>query len=310
MKRLDGVVLIDKPEGITSHDVVRDVRKILNVRRVGHAGTLDPMATGLLVVGIGQGTRLIQFLMAGNKTYRARIRLGAVTDTQDAMGTILEEKDWNSVNEAAVMKEVQKMVGVQDQLPPMFSALKTGGTPLYRLARQGLDVEREARIIHVLKADLLGIQLPYVDLVIECSKGTYIRTLAHDFGMRLGCGAHLAGLRRVASGSFRVEESITLEELKASVMEKREIKSFLGLRDALRETPQLEVETDAARRLEDGVPPTLPAISGEFPPREGDTVALVSDGRLLAVARYQPTRSVENRGDFELLRVFPQNRAA
>jgi len=306
----DGILLIDKPEGLTSHDVVQAVRKIFQVRRVGHAGTLDPMATGLLVVGVGLGTRLIQFLMAEDKSYRARIRLGAITDSQDAMGIVLEERDWAGVTESAVRDQVKEMAGDQAQCPPMYSALKVKGVPLYRLARQGVEVERKTRNIHVSRAQIVGIDLPLVDMVIECSKGTYVRTLAHDLGLRLGCGAHLAGLRRIRSGSFRIDESITLEELKRSVDCGAKIKSFLGLREALRETPQLEVETTAARRLEDGVPPELFSVSGKIPCREGEMVALVNNGRLLAVARFRPTRTLENRGDFELLRVFPHCRAA
>lgn len=305
-----GILLIDKPAGMTSHDVVREVRRILGIRRVGHAGTLDPMATGLLVVGVGLGTRLIQFLMAEDKTYLARVRLGTATDTQDAEGRVVEEKDWRQVGEAAIRSQVRNMVGGQEQRPPMYSALKVNGVPLYRLARKGVEVERRARSISVSRAEITGLDLPDVDLVIECSKGTYVRTLAHDLGSNLGCGAHLAGLRRIRSGSFSVEESVTLEALKRAVGAREEIPAFLGLREALRGTTQLEVERDAARRLEDGIPPDLAAVSGNIPCRDGATVALVNRGRLLAVARFRTSRPQENRGDFELLRVFPQSRAA
>lgn len=210
---LDGVLLIDKPADHTSHDVVARLRGILKMKRIGHAGTLDPMATGLLVMLVGKATRLSQYLMSVEKEYTGTIKLGEVTNTQDAEGEVMETKPVPSLSEADVRAALKGFLGDQYQIPPMFSAIKIGGKPLYKSARAGEEVVREPRFIRVINYDLVRWESPEIDFRVLCTKGTYVRTLAHDLGQRLGCGAHLNALRRIASGSLNVSRAVTLEQL-------------------------------------------------------------------------------------------------
>ncbi len=210
----DGVLLIDKPTDHTSHDVVARIRGILRMTRVGHAGTLDPMATGLLVVLLGKATKLSQFLMSVDKTYSGSVTLGKVTNTQDAEGEVLETRPVPELTEEQVRAALRGMVGDQYQMPPMFSAIKIKGVPLYKSARAGEEVEREPRFIRVKRFELTRWAAPdTLDFVVDCTKGTYVRTLAHDLGQKIGCGAHLSALRRVSSGALRIEKAVTLEAL-------------------------------------------------------------------------------------------------
>ena len=210
----DGVLLIDKPSAHTSHDVVARVRGILRMKRVGHAGTLDPMATGLLVLLLGKATKLSQYLMSVDKTYTGSVKLGQVTNTQDAEGDVLETRPVPELTEDAVRAALRGMVGDQYQTPPMFSAIKIKGVPLYKSARAGEEIEREARFIRVKRFELTRWAAPdTLDFVVDCTKGTYVRTLAHDLGQKLGCGAHLSALRRISSGALNVDRAVTLEAL-------------------------------------------------------------------------------------------------
>lgn len=210
----DGVLLIDKPSAHTSHDVVARVRGILHMKRVGHAGTLDPMATGLLVLLLGKATKLSQYLMSVDKTYTGSVKLGQVTNTQDAEGDVLETRPVPELTEDAVRAGLRGMVGDQYQTPPMFSAIKIKGVPLYKSARAGEEIEREPRFIRVKRFDLTRWAPPdTLDFSVDCTKGTYVRTLAHDLGQKLGCGAHLSALRRISSGALNVDRAVTLEAL-------------------------------------------------------------------------------------------------
>lgn len=212
-KELDGVLLVDKPADHTSHDVVARLRGILRMKRIGHAGTLDPMATGLLVMLVGKATRLSQYLMSTEKEYAGTIELGRVTNTQDAEGEVLETRPVPVLSEADVLAAMNGFLGDQYQTPPMFSAIKIGGKPLYKSARAGEEVEREPRFIRVIRYDLVRWQSPEIDFRVLCTKGTYVRTLAHDLGQRLGCGGHLKALRRTASGALDLSRAVTLEQL-------------------------------------------------------------------------------------------------
>lgn len=212
-REYEGVLLIDKPTDHTSHDVVARVRGILRMKRVGHAGTLDPMATGLLVVLIGKATSLSQYLMSTDKEYTGTITLGAVTNTQDAEGEVLETRPVPVLTEDEVRAALNGFLGDQYQTPPMFSAIKINGKPLYKSARAGVEVEREPRFIRVSQYDLTRWASPELDFVVRSTKGTYVRTLAHDLGQRLGCGAHLSALRRTVSGALHVDRAVTLEQL-------------------------------------------------------------------------------------------------
>ncbi len=210
---LEGVLLIDKPQGITSHDVVDRVRRRLRMKRIGHAGTLDPMATGLLIILVGKATKISQFLMSLDKVYEGTIMLGMETDSHDADGEVIVTKPVPEISEQQMKEYFAGFVGDQYQLPPMYSAKKIDGVPLYKLARKGKTVEREQRFIHVSSFELLRFELPELDFRVACSKGTYVRTIAHDLGQKIGCGAHLNALRRTAIERFEIEDSFTLEEL-------------------------------------------------------------------------------------------------
>ena len=209
----EGILLVDKPRGITSHDVVAKMRRIFHIKKVGHAGTLDPMATGLLLILIGKATKASQYLMSMDKQYTGTIRLGQITDSQDADGEMLEERDIPELLKEKVLAEMKTFIGDQYQTPPMFSAKKINGQKLYKLARQGKTVEREPRVIHISSFVLTDFALPELSFLVGTSKGAYVRTIAHDLGERFGCGGHLNKLRRTAVGQFRVEKSTTIESL-------------------------------------------------------------------------------------------------
>jgi tRNA pseudouridine55 synthase len=223
-KELEGVLLVDKPSEHTSHDVIARLRGKLRMRKIGHAGTLDPMATGLLIVLLGKATRVSQFLISLDKEYEGAIELGRTTDSQDADGQVMETRPVPALSEADVRAAMATFMGDQYQTPPMFSAIKIGGVPLYKKARKGEEVEREPRFIRVMAWDLLGLELPRITFRLRCTKGTYVRTLAHDLGTKLGCGAHLCALRRTATDRFNVSQALTLgqiEELSIPEIEKR-----------------------------------------------------------------------------------------
>lgn len=211
---IDGVLLVDKAPAMTSHDVVAITRRVLNTRKVGHCGTLDPLATGLLIITIGRGTKIQDLLMSEDKEYIGTIRFGQTTSSQDADGEVLEEKPVPDLNLEALEQAFAKFQGDFYQTPPMVSAIKKDGVPLYKLARQGKTVEREPRLVHVYGHQILRIEPPEVDFRVLCSKGFYVRTYAHDIGQLLGCGAHLKALRRTASGKFRVDGVLTVDELR------------------------------------------------------------------------------------------------
>lgn len=211
----EGILLIDKPQGLTSHDVVYRVRRAFGMKRVGHAGTLDPMATGLLILLIGKATKVSQYLMGLNKTYTGTLRLGQTTDSHDAEGTLLEEKPFSGITQEQVLQAMQGLKGDQYQTPPMFSAKKIDGVPLYKHARKGREIERPARFIRVSRFDLTHMALPHVGFEVHCSKGTYIRVLAQDVGQALGCGAHLSALRRTDIAHLSLNNALTLDTLQS-----------------------------------------------------------------------------------------------
>ena len=210
----DGVLLVDKAAGMTSHDVVALVRRRLQIKKVGHCGTLDPIATGLLLLTLGRGTKIQDLLMSEDKEYVGTMKLGITTSTQDRAGDIVEERPVPQLTEADVRGAFEKLCGDFYQMPPMVSAIKQGGVPLYKLARQGKVVEREPRLVHVYRYNIDRIALPEIDFTVVCSKGFYVRTYAHDIGEALGCGAHLQSLRRTKSGRFNVTGAITVDEIK------------------------------------------------------------------------------------------------
>jgi tRNA pseudouridine55 synthase len=210
--QLEGVLLVDKPTGMTSHDVVARLRHRLKIRQIGHAGTLDPLATGLLVMLIGRATKVSQYLMSLDKEYEGVFELGQATDSHDADGEVVETHPVPELDAAALRTVMNGFLGDQYQTPPMFSAKKIKGVPLYKLARKGQEVEREPRFIRVDAFELLDYTPPAVHFRLRSSKGTYVRTIAHDLGRKLGCGAVLTALRRTGSGQFRVTDSAPLAQ--------------------------------------------------------------------------------------------------
>ena len=215
VQEMSGVLLVDKPTDHTSHDVVARLRGKLKMKKIGHAGTLDPMATGLLIMLIGKATRISQYLISLDKVYTGTITLGVVTNSQDAEGEVMETNPVPEFTEEQVRAEIKTFMGDQYQMPPMFSAIKIGGVPLYKKARKGEDVPREPRFIRISEYEMTRLALPEIDFRVHTSKGTYVRTLAHDLGQKLGCGAHLSSLRRIATYQFNVVDALTMDEIQA-----------------------------------------------------------------------------------------------
>lgn len=211
---LDGILLVDKPADMTSHDVVNAVRGMFRIKKVGHGGTLDPSATGLLVLLLGRATKLSDRIMGCDKVYEGIMRLGVSSSTQDAEGELIPGTDPAGLSEVAVRAAMMSLTGDIYQTPPMVSALKKDGVPLYKLARKGVVVEREPRLVHIYRFDLVDFGIPDSRISVKCSKGTYVRTLCHDVGEKLGCGGLLASLRRIASGNFSIDGAIKFAEIK------------------------------------------------------------------------------------------------
>lgn len=223
-----GVLLIDKAPGMTSHDVVAIARRQLNMKKIGHCGTLDPMATGLLMLVINRATKIQDLLMSEDKTYAGTLTLGATTSTQDKEGEIEEEKEVPDFTKEQIVAAFDKYTGDFEQIPPMVSAIKKDGVPLYKLARKGKVVERKPRAVYVKDYQITKVDLPEVDFVVDCSKGFYVRTYAHDIGQDLGCGSHLSALRRTRSGKFTLERAVPVAVLKEASREDL-VNSFISL---------------------------------------------------------------------------------
>lgn len=254
---MDGVLNLRKPAGPTSHGMVDEVRRILARRRVGHAGTLDPMATGVLLVCVGRATRIAEYLMSLPKEYRARVVLGQSTDTEDASGQVVEEREADGVTRDDFERACAMFVGEIEQAAPVFSALKQGGVPMYKLARRGKPVERKVRrvAVHSIVVDSFtpGTRAE-ANIVVNCGSGTYIRSLCADIGRQLDCGAHMGALERTAVGSFRLEDSVTLEELADCVTRGRLHTRMIRCTDALSSIPAAVVDECGARSLGHGQP--------------------------------------------------------
>lgn len=226
---MDGLLLIDKPSGWTSHDVVNKVRRTFRIPKVGHGGTLDPLATGLLVLLLGKATKLSDSVMRGDKGYEGTLLLGRVTDSQDTDGETLSEADSSHVLKENLEAELKALKGESHQLPPMVSAVKINGQRLYKAARKGIEIEREPRLIRIDEIKLLSFDPPFARFEVQCGKGTYIRTIAHDVGQKLGCGACLSALRRTRSGSFSIDQAYPLSQVLAFTPE--EIEKILARTD-------------------------------------------------------------------------------
>jgi tRNA pseudouridine55 synthase len=279
---MDGVLVVDKPAGMTSHDVVDRVREVLETRKVGHGGTLDPDATGVLLIGVGRATRLLSYAQAGRKRYLATARFGVTTSTQDSSGEVLEERPVRLTG-AAIEGALVSLRGEIDQVPPMVSAVRMGGERLYRKARRGEEVERLPRRVTVYSLHLIDFDgFDCATLDVLCSGGTYVRTLIADLGEALGCGAHLEDLRRTQAGSFTEADAVSIDELK--------VEDLRPLVDAVGDLPRLEVDAADAERVAHGQ-----ALDADGAPKEGRFVAVVRDGNLLAVYAREGRRLVADR---------------
>jgi len=294
---LDGVLVINKPAGWTSHDVVARARTLLGMSKVGHTGTLDPAATGVLVLCLGRATRIAEYLMSADKAYRAVLRLGVATDTQDATGTVVGRVAETLPDQAAIAEVMNRFVGRRQQVPPMYSAVKVQGVPLYKAARAGRTVSRSPREFTVRSLEILSIgpmpegtaHLPTLDVTFDvvCSKGTYVRTLCADIGELLGAGGHLASLERRRVGRFCIEEAMSLDEL-AGLADRGAVETRLyTLAAALADLPALHVDRDAVEGLCHGVAvPVSRVVSSEGAWMAGAFVRLLSpDGRLVGIGK-------------------------
>jgi tRNA pseudouridine55 synthase len=251
---LEGVLIVHKEAGWTSHDVVAKIRKLLGAGKVGHAGTLDPSATGVLPILVGRATRIAEYLVNWDKEYRAVMRLGETTDTQDATGRVLVKVDSCEVNEDALQTVIDRFRGVQQQLPPMYSAVKVGGQPLYKAARVGRTIDRAERSIAIHQLDILAVHGRDVTLRVVCSKGTYVRTLCADIGQALGVGGHLHALERRRVGPLSIEQAVTMEQVSGHLAMGTLRGRFISLDELLFQLPAVVVNAEQARRVLHGAP--------------------------------------------------------
>ena len=284
-----GVLNVFKPAGWTSHDVVARVRRLLQVRKVGHAGTLDPEATGVLPVLLGQGTRLSAFLVHWDKEYEAVLRLGQETTTQDATGEIVRNCPVLGLCHETIHAAIGQFQGKQQQVPPMYSAVKMGGQPLYKAARSGQVIDRPARPVTIYHIEVRKTALPDIILWVRCSKGTYIRTLCADIGRKLGVGGHLSQLTRVRAGPFHLDQALPLCEIGSGVDFVKNHASFLNLDEALADLPAVVVDAGTVRKILNGAPVSEAAIlSEDYRKHPAGTLIRVKDdvGRLLALGKW------------------------
>ncbi|HZD20628.1 MAG TPA: tRNA pseudouridine(55) synthase TruB [Burkholderiales bacterium] len=272
---IDGALLLDKPVGITSNGALQEAKRLLRAKKAGHGGTLDPLASGLLVLLFGEATKFAGPLLDSDKEYLATLELGSRTDTGDAEGKVLEVRPVNT-SAAELSAVLERFRGAIDQVPPMYSALKHDGVPLYKLARKGRTVERAARQVQISELELLGYQAPLAQLRVRCSKGTYIRSLGEDIGAALGTGAHLAALRRTGAGRFRVEDAVSLDALRATPAASQRL---LALAELLADIPATELDAAAEARLRNGQPLKISGLQA------GLRALYRSDGALIGLGR-------------------------
>jgi len=298
---MNGFIVVDKPTGMTSHDVVNIVRRITCQKRAGHTGTLDPFATGVLPLALGEATKAIQFLDEACKEYRAVMKLGETTDTQDCTGNAVAHGEWRNITPDDLNRVVSAFKGRISQLPPMFSALKHKGVPLYKIARRGDEVIRSPREIEIFSLVIDQIDFPQVAFTVRCSRGTYVRTLAHDIGLELGCGAHLVRLQRTASGQFHLDGAYSLDQLASLARDGGMDAAFVSTYDSLAHLIDLRVIESGREKVAHGIVPqpdeftTLPEVLCP-----GTVVRISYEKRLLAVAE-----AVKGSNRFlKLVRVF------
>ncbi|MBI5674943.1 MAG: tRNA pseudouridine(55) synthase TruB [Nitrospirae bacterium] len=291
---MDLIISLNKPKDITSQDAVTRVKKILKFKKAGHTGTLDPMATGLLLVCINKATRLASYFLNLDKEYRAVMKLGEATDTQDAYGKIISKTDHIDVDKAVIEETIKSFKGNILQQPPMFSALKHEGEPLYKLARKGIEIERESREVNIYDIELLDINMPYVTFRAACSKGTYIRTLCDDIGKKLGVGAHLSELERTKIGTFRIEESLYIEELQSLNLNEPDNKGVYTMDEALSWMPELKINEEMIKAVMHGNPIKITEeLVFSVAMKTALGIRIKSpDGSLLAIGSYSAEKNI------------------
>ena len=251
---MNGILVVDKPAGISSNDVVQQAKRLFGAQKVGHTGSLDPLATGVLPLCFGEATKFSQYLLDADKKYWAQVRLGITTETADADGEVIAQADTSGITESQVTAALETFVGEIEQIPSMYSALKHQGQPLYKLARQGIEVERAPRRISIYSAELLQFSEASIELRVHCSKGTYIRSLAEDLGAALGCGGHVSALRRLAAGPYEEAQTTTLDELR-EVGDVREMDALLlPVSSAVGSWPAVRLHEDTAHYVRQGQP--------------------------------------------------------
>ena len=290
---MDGILNINKPRGITSFGVVTQVRRLTGEKRVGHAGTLDPEATGVLPVCLGKGTRIVEFLVDTTKAYRAQIELGVTTDTGDASGRITRQEDPSQVSRERLESELTSFCGIIEQTPPMYSAVKYQGRRLYQLARVGIEIERKSRPVIVYSLKLTDWQSPVATVEVVCGKGTYIRSLAQDLGQALGCGATLKNLSRLRCGLFDIKEAVSLDQLEAACRHGYWQHLVYPIDTVLLDWGAIIVDDEVSQLIRNGRPVVL---RNDYSDREGGPYqsycrAYTLDGRFLGVLRFNPERS-------------------
>ena len=297
---IHGIINVYKEKGYTSHDVVAKLRGIAGQKKIGHTGTLDPDAEGVLPVCLGKATKVCELLTDKDKTYRAVLFLGQTTDTQDASGTVLETSDISNLNEAQVTEAVQSFVGEYAQIPPMYSALKVGGKKLYELAREGKTVERKARNVMIHSIKILCVDLPRVVMEVSCSKGTYIRTLCHDIGEKLGVGGCMESLLRVQVGRFVLADSLRLSEIQKAKEDGNLEKILQSIDSVFEQYRAVQIRPDQEKRLQNGNSFRKPDRSQNYDDQEMVRV-YDSNGHFAAVYRY-----VEKDHEFRIVKMFLQ----
>lgn len=288
---MNGIFNINKPSGKTSYQIVAMVKRLSGERKVGHAGTLDPIATGVLPVCLGKATRIIEYLFDASKTYLAEIELGVATDTYDASGQVTSRRDASAVSRARVAKALAAFSGLIQQTPPMYSALKHHGTPLYRLARAGIVVERPSRPTRVHRIELKSFESPVATVEIECGKGTYIRSLAHDLGEVLGCGAHIKSLVRLKYGPFHINDSVSISRLEEAFQSGDGMDCLYPMEMVLSHLPAVVVSSEQAGNLKHGQYLDVETVNEQIPAGEPQLRVYTSEGHLLGLWRFDPERN-------------------
>jgi len=298
----DGIILIDKEAGRTSFDVVKDIRRILKIKKVGHAGTLDHFATGLLVILLGQGTKLFSYIMCGGKKYCATMRLGVETDTHDLSGHIVQVKPVPKLDHGYIEEKASEFIGDIEQAPPIFSAVRYRGERAYKFARKGIKVEIKKRRVKIHDLKITSLDLPEVTMEISCSSGTYIRSLAADLGEKLGTGAHLKALRRLSNGPFKVQNALDPEHLRISGSNHLLRDRIIPLREALPDMVETHIDAKMALKIRHGYQPAFDEVFSNAHSHEG-VMKLIKGKELVAMANVSHPKS-DRGGRLKIVRVF------